>query len=482
MKMKCRFVLCCVSMLFAGMLCVQAQTPEWQAGVDKVKELIKSDPDAALKEVNTLLKGKNKKNVELIIALARAYWDAEDLDGAEEMIKRAKKADSRSAEAFLLEGDIALSRENVGAATQAYEQAILFDADCYEAYLKYAQAYKSASPQLAIERLNQLLEKAPDYMPAYRTLADVYYAKNDFNEAVRSYEKFIHTDIATEGDIMKYAFALFMNHDFEASLEIANKGLQQNAESATFNRLAMYNYVDMKRYDEALIVADVFFNKLKDVNYSSLDYRYYGALLNEQKQYEAAIEQYEKSLEMDTLQVELLSLISDAYASNNDYEKAIDAYKRYCDALEETSMQNTFQLARLYYGEGTSTDSVKVTMEMRQAALQQADTIFAEVAIQAPESYLGNFWRARTRSAMDPETTLGLAKPYYEKTLEMLLNSDNSSRYRSQIVECYKYLGYYYLLQSDYSTSKDYWSKILELSPNDALAKTALEGIANEGH
>ena len=46
----------------------------------------------------------------------------------------------------------------------------------------------------------------------------------------------------------------------------------------------------------------------------------------------------------------------------------------------------------------------------------------------------------------------------------------------------YKYLGYYFLLQSDYETSKDYWNKILAIDPNDALAKTALEGIEKEGH
>ena len=49
---------------------------------------------------------------------------------------------------------------------------------------------------------------------------------------------------------MKYAFALFLNHDFEKSLEVVQKGLQKNGRHAAFNRLAMYNYTDLKRYDE----------------------------------------------------------------------------------------------------------------------------------------------------------------------------------------------------------------------------------------
>ena len=49
---------------------------------------------------------------------------------------------------------------------------------------------------------------------------------------------------ATEEDLVKYAFALFLNHDFEKSLEVANMGLKKNARHAAFNRLAMYNYTD----------------------------------------------------------------------------------------------------------------------------------------------------------------------------------------------------------------------------------------------
>ena len=483
MKIKSRLVLCCMGLLFAGI--ISAQTPEWQAGVDKVKELVKSNPGAAWETAESLLKGKNKKNLDLLLALANVYFEDGKTTGQEmeDLLDKAHKADKKDPRVSMLEGDIALSQKNAGKACQLYEQAIYFDKNCYEAYLKYARAYKSASPAQAIAKLQELKEVAPDYLPADKALAEVYYANNRFDEAVKSYARFIHTDVATEDDIINYAFALFLNHDFEASLEIARKGLDKNNNHRIFNRLALYNTIDLKRYDEANTYADKFFNQLKDVNYSGLDYRYYGALLDAQKQYLGAVDQYKKALELDTAQVELWANISEAYENNNDYAQAIDAYKKYCETLapEENTMQNTFQLGRLYYSEGTSTDSVKVTLEMRAAALQEADTIFAQVAIAAPESYLGNFWRARTRSAMDPETTAGLAKPFYEKELEMML-AKNDARYNSSIIECYRYLGYYFLLQSDYPASKDYWNKILALDPENELAKRALEGIAQEGH
>ena len=486
MKIKKVVTLCCVGLLFAGMVSAQTES-DWKAGVNQVKEMIKSNPEGAWDLTEDLMKGKNKKNVDLILALTQVYLDANKTEEMTELIEKAKKADKKDPRISLLEGDIALAKKDVGTACQLYEQAIYFDPNCYEAYLKYARAYKSASPTMAIDKLNQLKQVAgvPQdvLLQADKAMAEVYYSNNKFSDAAKAYESFIHTDVATESDIMSYAFALFMSHDFEASYEIASKGLQQNAESTGFNRLAMYNLIDLKRYEEAAKIADVFFNQLKDVNYSGLDYRYYGALLNATKDYAGAVTQFEKAYELDTASIELLQQISEAYNNGGNYDKGIETYKKYCDLLpaEEKTAENIFTLAGMYYDQGT--DTVNVTLEKRQLALQEADTLYAQVSELAPDSYTGYFYRGHTRSAMDPETTQGLAKPYYEKVVELLL-AKNDPRYNRILITCYSYLGYYYMLQGkpeDYAVSKEYWNKILAIDPNNALAKTALKGIEDMG-
>ena len=486
MKIKKVVTLCCVGLLFAGMVSAQTES-DWKAGVNQVKEMIKSNPEGAWDLTEDLMKGKNKKNVDLILALTQVYLDANKTEEMTELIEKAKKADKKDPRISLLEGDIALAKKDVGTACQLYEQAIYFDPNCYEAYLKYARAYKSASPTMAIDKLNQLKQVAgvPQdvLLQADKAMAEVYYSNNKFSDAAKAYESFIHTDVATESDIMSYAFALFMSHDFEASYEIARKGLEQNAESTGFNRLAMYNLIDLKRYDEAATIADTFFNKLKDVNYSGLDYRYYGALLNATKDYAGAVTQFEKAYELDTASIELLQQISEAYNNGGNYDKGIETYKKYCDLLpaEEKTAENIFTLAGMYYDQGT--DTVNVTLEKRQLALQEADTLYAQVSELAPDSYTGYFYRGHTRSAMDPETTQGLAKPYYEKVVELLL-AKNDPRYNRVLITCYSYLGYYFMLQGkpeDYAVSKEYWNKILAIDPNNALAKTALKGIEDMG-
>ena len=207
------------------------------------------------------------------------------------------------------------------------------------------------------------------------------------------------------------------------------------------------------------------------------------------KKYDEAVIQYEKAVQLDPSNTNLYKNISAAYERKNDYKKAISAYRKYYASLDKKKQTPDlqFQFGRLYYGAGTQSDSLTITVEERKQALASADSVFQAIAVAAPDSYLGNFWRARANSALDPETTLGLAKPFYEE-VATLLESKNDPRYNAALVECYSYLGYYYLLaienpalkaeaKANKETSRDYWSKILAIDPANATAKRALDGI-----
>lgn len=478
--MKGKLLICVGALFLASSLSAQTATPDRQSAVDNIKALVKTDVKQAVSVADELTK-KNKKDMELILSVAKIFLDEGKLDEAENYVGKAKKINSKDPRVSIAQGDIYIAREDVGKAVQMYEQAIYFDEKCVDAYLKYANAYKGASPSLSVTKLEELKQKVPGCVEADKALAALYYSTNQFDKAAEAYADFIDTPAATEADILNYAFALFMNHEFEKSLAIAQKGLQQNGRHAAFNRLAMYNYTDMKRYDEAEKAADLFFNETDDAEYSYLDYRYYGALLSALEKYDQAIVEYGKALEKDSTQYDLWKEISTAYENEEKYDDAIEAYEKYVSTLEpeKKTLENTYQLGRLYYSEGTATDTIAVPREKRIAALQKADSVFAVVVEKAPDSHQGNLWRARINSSLDPETTQGLAKPYYEKVVEMVLAKDDPTRYKSVLVECYSYLGYYHMLLSEYELSKEFWNKILALDPENAVAKRALEGIGD---
>lgn len=458
-----------------------AQADNWQAGVSKIKDLIKSNPELAEEQADDLLKGKNKKNIDLVLSIGRAYLDAGLLEQADEYVKIAKKADSKSALVSVFEGDIAVARKDPGTASQRYEEAIYFDENCKEAYLKYADIYQAANFTLAAQKLEQLRALDPaNAVDVDRKLANIYYSNNEFGKAAEVYARFAETDKATERDLTRHAFALFLNHDFEKSLAIANLGLQKNPQHAVFNRLRMYDFIDLKRYDEAKQAADAFFSACKQEELTYLDYLYHGYLLSAMKSYEEAIVSLEKAYEMNSERSEVLKELSSCYESAGKYDEAITTFNKYVETLSEDKKTPdlVYDLGKLYYAKGTAQDTINYTPEMKADALAKADSTFGKLAELAPDSYLGNFWRARTNSAIDPETTQGLAKPYYEQVAVLLEEKvKEDPRFNRFLIECYRYLGYYYLVAEKYPESKDYWNKILAIDPNDAIATKALEGF-----
>lgn len=166
---------------------------------------------------------------------------------------------------------------------------------------------------------------------------------------------------------------------------------------------------------------------------------------------------FEKALEADAAHEhpEIAKEASAAHEKLRNYPEAIRLYQVYLDGLKgKAEVSDMFLMGRLYYiaaGSSTANETEK------EAYLKKADEIFAEVSQRVPDNYLGYFWRARTNAMADPESTEGLAKPYYESALALLEKKADASK--SLLIECESYLGYYYFLQKDYEKSKAYWNK-----------------------
>lgn len=439
---------------------------------------MKKDTKATDAEIKKILKvKKNKKDVEVYLNLGYAYLYNGLDEKAKVYQKKAKDLKTKNAGIYVLLGDI-LAKQNLGEACINYEQAIMLDENNKEAYIKYARAYKTVNTKLAIEKLLVLKQKDPTFTLVDRELGDVYYISNDFEKAAKYYETYLQSGNSDIQDLTKYTMTLFLNHDFKKSLEVANIGLQKAPRNPALNRLAMYNNVDLKQSEAAVKAADLFFNHSDSPEFTYLDYRYYGQALRDSKQIALATEQYTKALTYDTTKVELWKDISDMYNENNDYPNAITAYNKYLNSLADDAKTADIIIAlgKLYYSLGN--DSI-ATAEVKKASLLKADSIFAKIATMEPEGYRGDFWRARANSALDPETNLGLAKPFYEKTASLIESKEDAARFNSVLTECYSYLGYYTLLQKDNTKSIEYWNKILKINPNNTTAKKAIEGITN---
>ena len=119
--------------------------------------------------------------------------------------------------------------------------------------------------------------------------------------------------------------------------------------------------------------------------------------------------------------------------------------------------------------------------EAKMETFKKAEGVYDDMEQKFPAAVeYTTFMKARVNSYMDPETKDGKAKPYYEKLAGMIEpKAEKDAADKARLVECYRYLGYYTLLQDDKEGADVYWKKILELDPDNTIAKQAL-GIADK--
>lgn len=105
----------------------------------------------------------------------------------------------------------------------------------------------------------------------------------------------------------------------------------------------------------------------------------------------------------------------------------------------------------------------------------KADSVFERITVKAPDVHIGYHWRARCQAQMDPGSLKGLAKPFYQKSMEILEASPRKGNQESDYLESLKYFGAYYtLVEEDIQLACEYWRKILVLDPEDASMQAAM--------
>lgn len=444
-----------------------------KAKIDEVTKIIKNKSADTDEQVKAIYK-KNKKNAEVLLGIARAYYDAKDTANARVYTEFALKADKKYAPCYILLGDLAALSDDGGNAATQYEQAIYFDPKDPIAYYKYASVYRKISPSGAVAKLEELRQYRSD-IDVDALKGRVYYKSNEFDKAIECYSK-ANMNNMEESDVTSYAMSLWFTQKYQKSLEIVQLGLKKNPRDAAYNRLAFFNCTDLEDYDNALKYADALFNKSDSAKFSYFDYTYYGNALSGAKQHEQAIEMYKKALEQEiddkSKRAGVIKQLSEGYKQNDDYVNAIKTYDEFLKFIGQPSANDIVGLAQLYTQYANTLEG-----DARQDTFKKAESVYSDLESKFPDAAeYAIFMKARINSYMDPETKDGLAKPHYEKLAEIISpRAEKSSADKARLVECYRYLGYYSLLQNDKATADTYWNKILEIDPENETAKQALE-------
>ena len=446
-----------------------------KADVDAVKKIISSKP-ADLADQMKPFEKKNKKNAENLVAFGRAFYEAKDTASAGKYAELALKANKNYAPAYILKGDLRALAEDGGGAASLYDQAIYFDPKNPDGYRKYASVYRKISPQGAIAKLNDLRAQLPDY-PVDAIIGHISYISNNFDEAIAAYDR-VPMEKLEKMDIIESAFSAYLTQKYDKGIQMAEFGLQKEPRNSTLNRLAMFCNTEKGNFDKALDFADRLFNKSDSANISYMDYVYYGNALNGLKKHDEAIAMYKKALEQEFDNADkkagVVKTLSDAYKGINDFDNAIKYYQQFLNDVSKASASDHAGLGRLYAQHANALEDLAAKMEK----LRLADQVYAGLLdkYQDVEDYVA-FQRARIGMQMDPESKQELAKPHYEKLVELLgTKADRDNTDKVRLVEAYRYLISYYLInKDDKETAKQFAAKLQEVDPENETAKQVLE-------
>ncbi len=439
------------------------------------------------KEASKLFKegeGKAKKDASYLIAVARAYYDADPVAYAkdiEKYVNNARKVSkNQNPDIYLFDGDIKRSNKDFGGAAGQYEMAASYNPNSAEAYVKYANLFTQVNPQFAITKLTELLNNNPGSALGQRELANAYYNKQDFKKAAQEYGKYVANPNHFKQDEDRYAFLLFYGQDFQKGYDYASKLLAANPGNFTARRYQFMNAAQIPAMKDQLVPMAEELMKMHRENpankFAAIDYTLIADELSSAKRSDEAVELLKEAIADQPDNANFNKQLAMTFVNLNQLANASDAYEGYLAKSEKPGYNDFIQQATFSYYAGVENhdnpEKAKVYFDKTAEYAAKAGEILPDN--YKPVKFQGDIAK---QTATTEEGVKSAAQPFYEKAIVMLEASENPARYASDAKEMYNYMGNYYLDQKDKAKAKQYFSKYLEYDPNNEAYRKFVDSL-----
>ena len=332
--------------------------------------------------------GLAKKDNELTVAIARAYYNADPVKYTKELnnyLDKARKASKYQEPAiYILEGDMLADNQEWGNAASKYEMAITYEQDNPEGYVKFANTYFNVNKDFAIGKLEELYNRAPNSALATRELAEKYYQGNHWRKAADLYGKYIQNPNHFPEDKARYSVLLYWGNNYDDSKRVAKEILAKDPSNFLMQRMVFLNEAALENNEAAVAAAEAFINNNPNGRFSSNDFVTYSDVLAKLGNDVESVAQYEKAVSIDPDNTELLSGLSAIYTKAGAkepkfYGKAADTYALYLSKLDDHKSSDLYDASRRYLNAAATCapeDSV-LRQEYAQKGLEYIDKTIA---------------------------------------------------------------------------------------------------------
>lgn len=405
-------------------------------------------------------------------------------------LTKANELDAKDTdeEVFIALGDYYALQKLNSQALQPYLRSVAINPNNLRPVVQtgrmYTRAYNFADAEV---KLNSAISSDPNYGPAYRELAETQMewsrsepkrSKELQASALENYRKYLNLTDKSFDSRLRYAQFLVYVNDFQTLDEVAAGLATDNSnpsKSLLISRLRGYAAYETEKYPQSLNFLNEMFEKGKaePERIQPSDYSYYGKALMQNGQDSLAYLNIKKGVALDTTSSDDLIEIAKKFASIRRYDLASEAY----DIAAKANAASTAVLTNYFLAASYKVSHYRTLVAAGKPAdksmLVEADKNFEYVSKLAPEFESTYLSRAALAKLMEdnPSEPVGLAKPHYEKFIEVVTvtKPEAAEKNTKGLVEAYGYLAFL-LMDSDATKSIEYFNKVLALEPDNQYA------------
>ena len=345
----------------------------------------------------------------------------------------------------------------------------MFDPTNPNGYTRYASIYRKRDPQTVEQTMELLKKNVPSY-PADAELGHMFWSI-DLRKAYEYYQR-TNPNTIDEAFLYEYAQAAYYLDKKEEALNLSSIGVRRFAGEAYeeyFARYALYSAVDLDKFDQTAQFVQTLKNSKQDL--VTKDYLYLGRVAANQGQYNEAIENYKKSLDLDGENILNYKYMSEAYKGLGDEAKALEFSERYISLDPKAAPSDFVNLATIYLNRakaGTDAeDNFSKAMGVYDRLAEKYPTIASFAHLQ------------QCKAGVDLEKTDYVETKGKQVIDELKDRTDLRDSERGYLTEAYRIVGLAIWRDSKrgVEVARPYLEKLIQLDPDNPVSVQAKKAL-----